>query len=224
MAILLLIAIVTFTVVLGIGLPAVDSSRQIANFKDAEAAARLLDNAIRNVASEGKGATRVLEFNSPPLESLPDEDAFEFRMTASTQLLEYLTRRFTGNIVYVSGSDVSCSDNGRNITAENGRISVVFQKIEKTAPAASIDTSKNILSVKEKSSATTIAIINSSIVLDGNQSTSTGTGYSQLLRSGSSLSSCSVFFFVNSTSSDYDVYYTLYSGADFVVIDVKNVR
>jgi len=81
-----------------------------------------------------------------------------------------------------------------------------------------------VLSIKEKSSETTVSIVNSSIVIDGNQSSSTGNGYSELLRSGTSLPECTVHFFINSTSSDYDIFYTLYSGADFFVVDIRNVR
>ncbi len=223
MAILMFIAVVAFAIVLGIGVPIIDASKQQATFKDAETAARLIDNAISQVALEGKGTVRVIEFTPPEFASLPEEDALEFKMTSGIELLEHLTRRFVGNIVYISGSDVSCSDNDHNMTIENNRILTVFQKIPKTSPYSNIDTARNILSVKEKGSGTTVSITNSSIVVDDNQSSASGNGYSELLRSGSSLPACTVHFFINSTSSDYDIYYTLYSGADFLVVDVRNV-
>ena len=223
MAILFLIAVVAFAIVLGIGIPIIDASKQRATFKDAENVAKLLDNAIRQVASEGKGTVRVIEFTSPEFASLPEEDALEFKIIAGSELLEHLTRRFAGNILYISGSDVSCTSNG-NITMENNRIQAVFQKIPKTSPYSNMDTARNILSIKQKDSSTTVSIANSSIVIDDNQSSASGNGYSELLRSGSSLPACTAHFFINSTSSDYDVFYTLYSGADFLVMDVRNVR
>lgn len=223
MAVLLLIAVVAFSIVLGIGLPVIDASKQQALFRDAENAGKLIDNAIRDIAAEGKGAVRVIEFTSPEFVSLPEEDALEFKMTSGAELLEHLTRRFVGSIVYISGSDVSCTSDG-NITVENNRIQAVFQKVSKASPYSNIDTARNLLSIKEKGSGTTVSITNSSIVIDGNLSSASGNGYSELLRSGSSLPACTVHFFINSTSSDYDAYYTLYSGADFLVVDVRNVK
>lgn len=224
MVALLLIAVIGFTIVLGIGIPIIDASKELTTFKDAESIAKLIDNTIINVVAEGNGAVRVLDFTSSEFISIPNEDALEFKMTTGTELLEYLTRRFVGNIVYISGSDVSCSDSGQNFTIENNRISAVFQKITKTSPYSNIDTARNVLSIKEKSSETTVSIANSSIVIDDNQSSSTGNGYSELLRSGTSLPECTVHFFINSTSSDYDIFYTLYSGADFLVVDIRNVE
>ena len=223
MAILLLIAVIAFSIVLGIGIPVIDASKDQAVFRDAENAGKLLDNAIRSVASEGKGALRVMEFVSPEFVSVPEENALEFKLVAGAELLEHLTRRFAGSIAYISGSDVLCTSDG-NITVENSRVQAVFQKIARTSPYSSIDTARNILSIKEKGSGTTVTVANSSIVIDDNQSSASGNGYSELLRSGTSLPACTVHFFINSTSSDYDVYYTLYSGADFLVADIRNVR
>ena len=224
LAIVMLIAFLGFTVVILIGLPAIDASKQQTTLKDAESAAQLIDNAIRGVVADGKGAIRVIDLTSPEFVSVPQEDAFEFKATANIELFEHLSRRFAGNIVYIAGSDVSCSEGEQNITVENSRVLAVFQKIAKTAPYSSIDTARNLLSIREKPSGTALAIANSSIVIDDNQASASGNGYSELLRSGSSLPACTAHFFINSTSTDYDAYYTLYSGADFLVLDIRNPR
>ena len=222
LVILLLIAIIGFTIVLGVGIPAVDATKDQSTFRDAEASAKLLDNAIRGVAADGKGAVRVLNLKQEFV-SIPEEDALEFSMTAGIELIEHRTRRIAGGIAYISGNDVSCSESGQNMTMENALIAVNFQRVVKTTPYANIDTAGNILSMREKASGITVNIANSSIVVDDNQSSASGNGYSEILRTGVGLPVCTAHFYINSTSADYDIFYMLYSGADFLVMDVRNV-
>jgi len=65
--------------------------------------------------------------------------------------------------------------------------------------------------------------MDSSIVVDGDPATSSGNGVSYLERIGQDMPKCRAHFSMNSTVS-YDIYYTLYSGADFLSVDVRNVR
>jgi hypothetical protein len=60
-------------------------------------------------------------------------------------------------------------------------------------------------------------------VIDDNLLTTSGNGYSEISSSGQALPSCQVHFFMNSTV-DYDIYYKLYAGADFFVVEVRNIR
>ena len=134
-------------------------------------------------------------------------------------VIEYLSRKVAGNIVQIAGSDVSCSD-AANLTLENSFLRVDLKNVAQAAPAASINTNDTMLAVKEKSGGTTVAFVNSTIVIDGDPATSSGTGYSEILKKGRDLPSCTAHVFVNSTVN-YDIYYTLYAGADFLVMDVR---
>jgi hypothetical protein len=100
---------------------------------------------------------------------------------------------------------------------ENSYLRAEFQKVNKSS---NIDTGKNILRLTEKQTGRSIDIVNSSIVIDGNIATSGGVGYSEILESGRNLPVCVVHVFVDS-SVDYDVFYKLYSGADFLTTEIR---
>ena len=126
-------------------------------------------------------------------------------------------------MMYISGNDVDCYENG-NITMENSYLKAVFQRVDQSSPLSSINTANNILALEEKTYNTYIYPENTSILIDDDPSTAYGTGYSELSGSGKGLPVCQVHFYVNSSATSYDVYYILYAGADFLVIDVRNVN
>ncbi|MBI2076724.1 MAG: hypothetical protein HYT72_05755 [Candidatus Aenigmarchaeota archaeon] len=219
---IILIFVIAVTVVLNIGLPSVDFAKAANTFGEAQNMMKLIDNNIREVVREGPAAKRLVRSVSPgEFEVVPAEDSIQFKMN-NLKLVEYLSRKVAGNLVQIGGSDVSCSDAG-NLTLENSYLRIDLQKIPQTSPLSALNTNTSILAIKEKNFNTAVTIVNSSIVMNGNASTSNGTGYSEILRKGRDLPVCVAHFFVNSTVT-YDVYYSLYAGADFFVMDVRNVK
>ncbi len=224
-AILLLIVLVAAGLVLTIGNPIIDMTLRTADIKDAEDDMHVIDNYIRTVAREGKDAVRVFKFSSPKsFESMPGEDAIQFS-AESIQLFDYLTRSFSGNFVYVSGANVQCQEkdgNGDGVTdlvAENDKIKAVFKKVSSGA----IYTDSILQQIIEKTNNVNISVGNSSVVINEDASTSSGEGYTEISQSGVNLPLCQVHAFIN-TTLDYDVYYKLYSGADFLAVEVRNIR
>lgn len=216
LAFLTFIVMVGFAVILSVGQPVIEKVTDSEKVRVVENIMRLIDNSISYVAEEGIGSSRLIKFYSPgAIQSIPEENAIQFR--AESAIIEYFSRRVVGSLVYISGNDVSCRT-GSDLTMENSYISIVFQKIENST----INTEDNILMIREKSSGIAIYPTNSSVVIDDDPRTAHGTGYSEILRAGDKLPSCQVHFFVNSTVS-YDIYYTLYSGADFIEVEVRNV-
>lgn len=219
---LVLIFVIAASVVINIGMPAIDEALKAARFNDAFNTMKFIDNAIREVAMEGKGAKRLIKFPSPgDFEIIRNEDAVQFEMQGP-HIIEYLSRRFIGNIAQIAGNDVRCSD-AANLTMENSFLRADFKKVPETTPLSAIYTNETILAIREKASGTTVTAANSSIVINGDASTSSGTGFSEILRAGSDLPLCTVHVFVNSTV-DYDIYYILFAGADFIVTDIRNVH
>jgi len=217
---LLLIVITAIGLILGIGLPAIDASKDSMNFREAEQTLRLIDNYIREIVSEGNQSSReiILDLSSRNFEVLPDEDSIQFSLLSSANLLDYFTRKEVGDMIYIAGNDVNCSVINDNLIIENTYLKVVFQYIPSLS---NIDTKNNILYLEEKILGNRIYLSDSSVEIDENSSS--GTGFTEILAAGTNLPECTVHVFVNSTLS-YDVYYTLYSGADFLVIDVKGIR
>jgi len=219
---LVLVFVIGAGIVLTVGLPSIDQATSVSKFNDAMSMVKILDNAIREVVSEGPGTKRLVKFFSPgEFEVVPQEESIQFKMQGP-EIIEHLSRKVIGNIVQIGGSDVTCSDTV-NLTMENSFVRVEIRNVAETTPNSAINTNETLMAIKEKLSGTTITLVNSSVVIDGDTTTTNGTGFSRLLRKGNGLPSCTAHVFVNSTA-DYDVYYTLYAGADFLVVDVRHVR
>jgi hypothetical protein len=158
---------------------------------------------------------------------IPEEDAVQIKLDIG--VMDYFSRVVKGNLVYIAGNDVTCreedvnADGVADLVMENSFLRVAFKKTTRTSPMAGINTSASIMQLTEKTGGATINMINSSIIIDNNQATSSGTGYSEILKTGSDLPVCTVHFFVNSTVS-YDVFYRLYAGADFITAEARNIR
>lgn len=218
--ILFLVVLIAIILVLATGQTTIELSKETARMHESEDAMRILNNYIRDVAAEDDGAKRILRFNSPELEINPEEDSVQYKTMSGVELFEYLSRRITGDLIYISGNDVNCDDS-TNLTMENSFLRVELQKITEASPLTAIDTKNNILSITEKTYSRTINPANSSIIINGN--VSSGFGYSGILKKGKNLPLCIAHFYINSSVS-YDIYYTLYSGSDFLVIDVRNIK
>src|SRR3989338_11286006 len=130
-----------------------------------------IDNAINDVVREGPNSSRIVTFTPmKPIETVPEEDAVQFK--ASLGLIDYFSRVFKGNLVYIAGHDVNCGEEDMNVDGvtdlvmENTFIKAGFQKINKTSPLSSINTTSNIVRIMEKTGSTAINPVNSSIIID----------------------------------------------------------
>ncbi|MBI2578159.1 MAG: hypothetical protein HYW26_00455 [Candidatus Aenigmarchaeota archaeon] len=219
------IALTAVFITLNVGAPAVDSARTGEGIREAESVMIKIDNAVREVAKEGLGSKRVVKFKSPGgLEVIPQEDVVQYRTESNVAVVDYLSRKTGKNILYMGGADVIC-DSSANLTMENTFFKAVLLKVNNATPLPSLSTKDIIISLTEKESGTQINVTNSTIAIDSNATLAGGTGFTELLRTGRGLPSCTSHAFVNvSNSISYDVYYTLYAGADFLKVDVRNVR
>lgn len=222
--ILLVIVMVAIIIVITVGRPTFESAIKNSDIKDAENDLHFIDEYIRTVAREGRYAFRNYKFTSAKyFESIPGENAIQFSTTTPVSLIDFMTRSFSGNFVYIAGADVSCQqkdgdgDGVADLVAENTRLKAVFKKVTNV-----MDTSQIIMQITDKTNNITTNVGNSSILIDEDPATSVGTGYTDIGSTGVKLPLCQVHAFVNSTV-DYDVYYKLYAGADFLVIEVRNI-
>ena len=224
-------------IVLGISIillnsrPIIEDATTAVSLKNAENIMQSIDNAIMEVASEGSNSSRIITFFAPgEFISVPLENGIEFKKKiVSDSGADYFSRSVRNNVVFVGGNDVFCNeidannDGNTDLVAENSFLRVVFRKVAKTNPLQTLDTSYNIIQAVEKTGNTTVNFVNSSVVIDNNLSTYRGNGFSEILRTGEALPVCTIRFFVNSTVQ-YDIIYKLYTGADFFVAEVRNIR
>jgi len=230
-ALLVVIVILAIGIVSAIIIPLVNNMIVSSEIQGAESEIKSIDNVIRNVIREGAGVARAFSFSGPyKIDVFPEEDAIQFRRDIDINLFEYFSRSIAKNMAYIAGADVSCyeqdadSNGTTDLVLENTYVKFAFQKVPKASPLSSIDTKNNVVLMQEKTYNTIIYPSNSSVVINDNVTTSFGTGYSEILRSGLNVPECTVHFYINSgEGTDYDIYYKLYAGADFLVIDVRNI-
>jgi hypothetical protein len=219
------IGLFAIALALEIGTPVIETAKGSSDFTDAYVSAKMLDNMIMESKSEGNGSIRRIPI-AAPLETkiLAGEDAILIYGGSYTQLFDFNTRSKSGNLVFVAGNDVSCEYKGSEMILlnRNVRFDLNWTKHNSTN-LSEIDTSKNILRITDVQRNFTVSVVNSSVVINSDNSTSKGYGYSELLSEGSNLPFCSAHFYVNS-SIQYDIYFRLFSGADFIEAEVRNIR
>jgi len=197
-----------------------EQAQSAAALSQAEQVMAQLSNAIQSVGREGIGSSRTIQIpgTQGTWQLAPEEDMIEFRLPISP--LEPLVRRIRNGLTYISGFDAACSV-GTYAGApawilENSYLKVYLRKVNGT-----LNTANNIIALQSKVTGNTIVPTDSSIQINDDAATSSGNGFSEM-RMGT-LPKCRAHFFVNTTTLDYDIFYTLYSGADFLVAEVRNI-
>ncbi|MBI4896398.1 MAG: hypothetical protein HY832_02520 [Candidatus Aenigmarchaeota archaeon] len=233
---LISLGMVVIFALVGIGI-VLESTKTVTNtasttvaVSDAEQALRSLDTTIQQVIREGAGASRVVDVKSPgTITVIPAEGAVQFETMSRADMFDYASRQQDNKMLFVTGNSVSCSETDGNgdgsidLVMENEFLKAVFKKINQTTPLTAIRTESILLQLVQKTKNIAINLTNSSVVIDDTSSTAVGTGYTEILQKGSTKPVCVVHAAVNGATS-FDMYYTLYSGADFLVAEVRNVR
>src|SRR3989344_5329316 len=149
--IVVLIVFIAIALVLSFSTPLIESSQETISFKDAESAMKNLDSLILEMSKEGSGATRTarLTFQGNML-VIPEEDAVQYEFSQTLPFIESFSRILEGNLMIISGNDVSCSTQ-TNLVMENNYIRTEFQNIPISTPHSSLNTQNNIKLLKEKS-------------------------------------------------------------------------
>ncbi len=217
---MILITVASFAIVISVGTPLIEKSIDSVKFSETISLMKRMDNYVNEVSSEGAGSSRILKFRTDVKNFRVSsvDNSVEVDMATQANLIDYYSRSIDGNMLKVSGNDMECLNNSDTIKMQNSYISVVFRH---TPTLASMNTATLIANITEKRTGRTIVFSDSSIVIDDNDATRYGLGYTELSSSGRAL--CRAHAYVNSTVN-YDIYYTLYAGADFLDIEVRNIE
>lgn len=229
-AIVIMISIVSIGIVLTIGMPAIQRSQESAVFNEGMQNMRNLDNLIREVSSESVGSLRtmLLKVNDGRYSVREKSNSVDFEHTMTSNLLNPGTFVKEGNILITSGGgavaveDDIDGDGATEIVLENEIMRVLIQKVGSSTSYAAIDTANSIKLLNMKYNGANITVEDSSVIIDGNETSSYGNGYTQIVNPGKGLAKAEALVHVNSSSVVYDVVYSLYSGADFLVVNTVN--
>ncbi len=223
------IGIIAISLALEIGMPILDTAKSSSDYTEAELALKKIDNSILETAREGSGSVRELAIASPmKFMSMASENAITSFGGTYSSLFDYNTRTKSGDIILITGSDANCFEGVEKgspaLIAQNSLVRFAFNFTKKNETNyTALDTATAIISMTDVARNVSIDIVNSSVVIGTDERSSRGSGYSELLSSGHGLAFCTIHFYVNSTVQ-YDIYYRLYSGADFIQAEVRNIR
>jgi hypothetical protein len=217
-----LFSIVSIGLVLMIGNVIVSTAEDSSHFQEAESIMARLRDYISQVVSEGNGSSRAMSMS-------PKAGHFEMNMPANTiiyymdgpEIFEHFSRKADGELFSISGNDADCKQDNNYIYMQNSRLNATFQRKGNQTSWVALNTSDIMRSIMQVDSNTSIILANSSVMIDDQPQSSYGNGYSELLNEEENQPFCIVHFFINSTCCAYDIYYTLFSGADFLVQEIR---
>lgn len=226
-ALVTMMVFVAISIVINFSNPLIAKGSALQSIKDGESVMSYLDNYVQETAKDGAGAGRSFSFSTSAKDYtvLASEDSIRLKYDAPFEVLEYFSRQKNGNKMTIAGSDVACNQSGSQLLMENTHLLVALQKVGSPSSPTSIDTANNIANITQKDLGKAFTPSNSSVIIDDDSTTRAGTGYSEIMNSGTKLPLCVAHFYVNSTNvAHYDVYYILYAGADFLEVRVDNIK
>lgn len=217
----MLIAVAVVLIVLKAGVPQVNKMRDQLLFSKARQTMLLLNDEIRNVANEGFGSQRIvpIEIDSGVLKV--EDNKLIWQMQTKSKIMEPRTKITLGNLIITANADVNVYEYSNHYLFENSRIKVNFTKFNSERLPGPIDTRDLVKYIEfegNKLEGTFAFLINNE------QETSIGTGYTYLLDKGEDLGFATLVAHVNSTKFEYDLEITLESQADFISARIKNLK
>ena len=236
-ALIFLITTVAIGLALSIGTPVIDRAKESVIFNEAVQNMKILDNIIREVASEGKGSLRTAQLKVSGGEYKVNEktNTIEFTHTIKSGIIVSGTFVKEGNVFIAAGTNAKASkydldgDNTTDIVLENEVMRVGI--LNNATPGNAINTSRILKFFNFKETGRNITINDSRIIIDNRTESSIGTGFIELVREGEHLAAAEAVVHMNSTNITassapgnftYDVVYTLRSSADFLIAKVQN--
>lgn len=207
------------SIVLTVGLPALEKARTVSSIEQARVAMSDLDALIREVASEGRGSQRVVTFRVTAGSFRIAPGKAEWTIQAPPGILDPRSWRKIGNLILGSDTEVDVYeervDGADYFVMENEILRIYIQKL---GSGSSINTSKLIYRIENKDLGVneTEPII---IIPDDDWDAATGTGYTSASMLEYGLGTGQVSAYVNSNAGiNYRLDFILESGADFLTI------
>lgn len=215
---------------LTVGMPAINKAKEASVINEALQNMRVIDNTIREVASEGTGSLRTpqIKVSGGDYKVNQKGSSVDFTYTIKYGLFEPGSFTKEGNLLLMSGVNAKAStydlnnDGASELVLENEILRVGLLSSGTSTNQVAINTSEIIKLLSIKESGTNVTVTDSSVTLDDFADTVNGTGYTELVNSGDHLSKAQAVVHMNTTNIVYDIVYTLQSGADFLIVKIQN--
>lgn len=220
-----LIILTAMGMVISIGTPIIERNKLSSSFNEAEMAMEKINHCIDHVISEGNGSSRKFDTGSfgGEFEMRDYENSITYSIRGP-RIFEYLSRAYRNGYYVISGNDVDCYESGSLLVMENSRIAFYFRLVGSPSLPSSIDTSVHLNKTVQKDYGTELYFMSSTIMIDDMLSSSNGTGYSELMNPGEKMPACVFHMHIEPSSYPaYEVYYILFAGADYAIMEVSGI-
>lgn len=188
-----------------------------------------LDKIIRQVASEGQGSQRTvyLSIDTGRITVNETEDTIYWEFDTDAFIISPRTSQEFGNIVIGSNMKTQAYEGNYTLTSpeipcyilENDHLRVYIRKVGSPGSHEAYSTNQLGVAVYQKHTGTWLNNTGFlEILLDNNETSGTGNGYTVLDKSGNHLPYATVTAYMDSSYADYWINLTLESGADFLEI------
>ncbi len=229
-ALIIFILIAGIALVLSIGNDLINKVKESNIISEATYNMKLIDEIVREVASQGSGSLRKIQLKvSDGVYRVNEKtNTIEFSFPIKYGTMEPGTYLRENNLLLTCGANAKAyeadvdKDGKDELVLENEILKILLQKVGDRNNFEPINTKNNIKSIIFKETNANITPSDSSIILDDIPESAYGNGYSELVREGDHLAKAEALVHVNSTFVEYDVLYTLQSGADYLIVKVLN--
>jgi hypothetical protein len=234
MVIVILITVIATGIVILFANPTINKGKEAGTLTEARQNMHLLDDAVREVASEGLGSLRTITMKSSGGQYKVNApvNAIDFTYSAKYGTVQPGTFIQDGNLMISAGTNARASvynlsvptDGTSQIVLENEnvRIALHYNASASLSSPETINTSNIVQMFNFISTGTNVTPSDSMVTIDDFPDSSVGSGYSYIVKTGDHLAVAEAVVVVNTTRLYYEILYSLPSGADFVVVKVQN--
>jgi len=215
---------IAILIVIQTGSPAITKMQDISAVDQAKDSFATFDKVINDVASEGRGSTRLIpvQIKKGDITIDSSNERIEYGLDTNAEMISPRTRRSVGNLIFGANTNVAVTDNGTDIVVENEYLIAIFNKTGSSADFVPVNVSTAVKSIYFKNTNMTFdGVIR--VRIDNVDSNEIGNGYIYAEETGTKLARGRVIVHVNNTLANYDVYFSLESGRDHLnEISVRN--
>ena len=226
------VVVASAVIVVNMVKPMLEEGDVYQDFNQAKQAMSSLDEVLRELAVEATGSTRTVTLNTygGEFEVSGRGDQIKFKMDKPLPNFEPGTSTKEGNLIISYGPNIIAqefdinSDGSNELVFENDALLFAIKKYGNSTNATSINTTDMIALMRNKRTNTDV-IPKSGIFLNALDNSSYGNGYTEMTRTGRTLSSSSIRLVMNSTAGiNYEAIFSIQSGQDFVSMEVRNIK
>ncbi len=220
---ILTIAIIV-ALIFSAGLPHLRKSQDQAVLEKTENKMVLLDNEIRELASQAEGSQKVIPMDVQGKLAVDGAEGLVWELETSTNILEGRTTVEQGEVKISSGKDVEVREKPNSFVLANSVLEANISKIGSATNYTNYTTDQLVKEIKFLANNQSLGG-NFNFSLAGYANSTKGNGYTELISSvNTSLDKATVKAYLNSSCCTYEIFFSLESKADFLRVKVLNVE